>query len=746
MENKIHKFSLKVILSASLVALTLFGGWVYITTVGGGDNFSLLILAYLQILVIVTLAVVVGRNIVKLIFDRKKEVLGAKLRTKLVLAFGGLTLIPAVLLFVVASGLLNRAFEGWLSKQVSQLVESSLVVAQRGLALESAAATSAAEEVRDQLSKLLSQLNRYQENRYQENRYQENRYQENRSKIHEKLEELRRSFGFFRLAVYGPGVTILDEVSHPTASVAGFQEPPIKSSFIEASLKGAEQTVSEVEEGSPFVRVALPLGGEGRRHALVAVKRLDPEQYEALGVVQDTYVSFAQLKVYRSPLRSSYLLALAGITLLVLFAAVWVAFAIAKYIVGPVERLVGATAQVSSGNYDVVVGDASDDELGILVDSFNKMTRDLGASRRESEQRRLLIERIFRQLAVGVVSVDRQGRISAVNPVFLRLLNVSCAEGMNLLEALLPEHRRVIQPLMEELESLEGNIILERHIQLQGQGRVLEIALSVGKIMNTKDEWIETLLVVDDVTELAKAQSLAAWREVARRIAHEIKNPLTPIQLSAQRLQRAAERGDDLRALVQESSPIIVENVDSIKRLADEFSQFARMPAAVLQLTDLNSLLRETIFSLGERHAEVSFNFIGDESLPMIMIDPEHIRRMVLNLLENAAAAILGDLRQSKEGPSGSIEIRSVFNSKEERVVVEICDNGPGVSEEIRGKIFDPYFTTKKGGTGLGLAIVASIVAERGGKIRVFSRSPRGARFVVEFPLKPSVQPKGRDI
>lgn len=731
MDNKIHKFSLKVVLSASLIALTLFGGWIYITTFGGGDNFSLLILAYLQILVIVTLAVVVGRNIVKLIFDRKREVLGAKLRTKLVLAFGGLTLIPAILLFIVASGLLNRAFEGWLSKQVSQLVESSLVVAQRGLALESSAATAAAEEVRDQLAKSLIQLNGDKALQ---------------NKFHERLEELRRSFGLFRLAVYGPGPKVLDEASHPTASVAGFQEPPIKGAFIEASLRGAEQTISEVEEGSPFVRVGLPLGDADRRHALVAVKRLDPEQYEALGVVQDTYVSFGQLKVYRSPLRSSYLLALAGVTLLVLFAAVWVAFAIAKYIVGPVERLVGATAQVSSGNYDIVVGDASDDELGILVESFNKMTRELGASRRESEQRRLLIERIFRQLAVGVVSVDRQGKISAVNPVFLRLLNVSCAEGMNLLAALLPEHRRVIQPLMEELESLEGNSILERHIQLQGQGRVLEIALSVGKIMNTKDEWIETLLVVDDVTELAKAQSLAAWREVARRIAHEIKNPLTPIQLSAQRLQRAAQRGDDLVALVKESSPIIVENVDSIKRLADEFSQFARMPAAVLELTDLNYLLRETIFSLGERHAEVSFNFIGDESLPMIMIDPEHIRRMVLNLLENAAASILGDLRQSKEGPSGSIEIRSLFNPREEKVVVEICDNGPGVSEEIRGKIFDPYFTTKKGGTGLGLAIVSSIVAERGGKIRVFSRVPRGARFVVELPLKPSVQPKGREV
>lgn len=731
MTEKIRKFSLKMFLSASLVVLTLFGGWVYITTVGGGDNFSLLILAYLQILVIVTLAVVVGRNIVKLIFDRKRQVLGAKLRTKLVLAFGSLTLIPAILLFIVASGLLNRAFEGWLSKQVEQLVESSLVVAQRGLALESAAATSAAEEIRGQLSQVLVLLNRSEESR---------------ASVHDKLEELRRSYGFFRLAIYGAGASVLEEVSHPTASVAGFQEPPINNSFIEGSLNGAEQTVSEVEEGSPFVRVGLPLGGGGRRYALVAVKRLDPEQYEALGVVQDTYVSFGQLKVYRSPLRSSYLLALAGVTLLVLFAAVWVAFAIAKYIVGPVERLVGATVQVASGNYDVVVGDASDDELGILVDSFNRMTRDLGASRRESEQRRLLIERIFRQLAVGVVSVDRSGQISAVNPVFLRLLNVNCAEGMALLDALLPEHRRVIQPLIQELESLEGNSVLERHIQLHGQGRVLEVALSVGKIMNTKDEWIETLLVIDDVTELAKAQSLAAWREVARRIAHEIKNPLTPIQLSAQRLQKAADRGDDLTALVRESSPIIVENVDSIKRLADEFSQFARMPAAILQLTDLNSLLRETIFSLGERHAEVSFNFIGDEALPMIMIDPEHIRRMVLNLLENAAAAIVGDGQQSKEGPSGRIEIRSVFNPLEERVVIEICDNGPGVSEEIRGKIFDPYFTTKRGGTGLGLAIVASIVNERGGKIRVFSRSPRGARFVVEFPLKPSVQPKGLEI
>lgn len=731
MIGKLHKFSLKIFLSASLVVLTLFAGWVYITTVGGGDNFSLLILAYLQILVIVTLAVVVGRNIVKLIFDRKREVLGAKLRTKLVLAFGGLTLIPAVLLFIVSSGLLNRAFEGWLSKQVGQLVESSLVVAQRGLALESSAATSAAEEIKEQLSPFLASLNRNEESR---------------ASVHDKLEELRRSYGFFRLAIYGAGASLLEEVSHPTATVAGFQEPPIKNLFIEGSLKGAEQTVSEVEEGSPFVRVGLPLGSEAKRYALVAVKRLDPEQYEALGVVQDTYVSFGQLKVYRSPLRSSYLLALAGVTLLVLFAAVWVAFAIAKYIVGPVERLVGATVQVSSGNYDVVIGDASDDELGILIESFNKMTRDLGASRRESEQRRLLIERIFQQLAVGVVSVDRGGRISAVNPVFLRLLSVNCSEGMLLIDVLLPEHRRVIQPLIEELESLEGNSILERHIQLHGQGRVMEVALSVGKIMNTKDEWIETLLVIDDVTELAKAQSLAAWREVARRIAHEIKNPLTPIQLSAQRLQRAAERGDDLKPLIIESTPIIVENVDSIKRLADEFSQFARMPAAVLQLTDLNSLLRETIFSLGERHAEVSFNFIGDESLPMIMIDPEHIRRMVLNLLENAAAAILGDNKQFQDSPSGRIEIRSLFNSREEGIVIEICDNGPGVPEEIRGKIFDPYFTTKRGGTGLGLAIVASIVAERGGKIRVFSRSPRGARFVVEFPLKPSVQPKGIEI
>ncbi len=658
-----------------------------------------------------TLAFVIGRNVIKLIFDRQEGILGSKLRTKLVLAFVGLTLVPTFILFLLASGLISSAMEGWFGKQVEEIVNSSLEVARDHFETLEQYTSRAAVLARDGLSQELLKT----------------------SAVNlEQLEVVRRKFNFFSVKILSSGETLLMESTNATSEIADFKEPPARLDSVEKAKIGETVVALEEEGARQFIRTYLPLRIASKPVAIVFTTRVNPEVSAALGGVLTSYDEYKKISFYKQPLKSSYVLALALITGLILFGAIWFGFYLAREITGPVQRLAEGTQEVALGNLDLHIREGGDDEMGFLISSFNRMIRDLKGTRSQSDERQKYLEAILSNLAVGVVAVDKKFEINLANDDATRLLGLDKSAGSygNLKQ--LPESA-IQREIFRQIEVIESGEVAVGDVPLKiiVGGRQLEILCSAGKVGQGDGQEFGYVFIFEDVTEISIAHQMAAWREVARRIAHEIKNPLTPIKLSAQRLGRLTE-GDFNKQDAFDCIQTIVENVESIKRLANEFSNFARMPTAEFTATDLNDLVSDVMMPFVEQSADVLFQVILDKNLPRVELDAEQIRRLLINVIDNAVDA----LTQSVQRGTKKVVVRTEFQADKGKVVLEIIDNGPGIKPQDKGRIFEPYFTTKKDGTGLGLAIVNSVVADHKGSVRVLDESPQGTKFCITLPVR----------
>jgi len=700
------------VLLSGLVASFIYIQLPDLETVQFRSNLLFFVLINFSIIGIAVLAFVIGRNIVKLIFDRQEGILGSKLRTRLVLAFVGLMMVPTTILFLLASGLISSAMEGWFSRQVEEIVSSSIEVARDHY--------STLEDYTKRISVLMKDeiLTRSS--------------LQDQKKIEEVINDKRKAYGVFSVRVVESAAKMIAESSSATSELADFREPPLREESIESAHSG-KTVVSFEEEGvRQFVRTYLNLDAN---LVLVVTVRVNPEISAALGSVVGSYDEYKKLSFYKQPLKSSYVLALALITGLILFAAIWFAFYLAREISVPIQRLAEGTKEVSQGNLDVHIRHVADDEIGFLVGSFNRMIKDLKGARSELEERRQYLEAILSNLTVGVVAIDHNKCLTLANESARNLLG---------LEARFDASQNIeivslsLNPLGAELGRLLAKI--ERGepasppspVKILIGGRQAQIICSADRVSRKGGSELGFVFILEDVTDLSMAHQMAAWREVARRIAHEIKNPLTPIKLSAQRLERLMS-GNISKEEVSECVQAIVENVESIKRLANEFSNFARMPTAEFTPTDLNGIISDILQPFVEQNHKVLFQFIADKNLPTVEIDSEQFRRMLMNLVDNAVFAVLNN---QNSGVNPKITLRTEYNSSTDRVILEISDNGLGIHAENKGRIFEPYFTTKQEGTGLGLAIVNSVISDHQGRIAVHDNLPHGTRFVVDIPLK----------
>jgi two-component system nitrogen regulation sensor histidine kinase NtrY len=413
---------------------------------------------------------------------------------------------------------------------------------------------------------------------------------------------------------------------------------------------------------------------------------------------------------------------------------------LAKRITRPVQMLSEAAREIGAGHYDHRIEHEGSDEFGSMVDAFNAMAAEVAQSRRrlerasidlekkhdEGEGRRRYIEAILERIATGVVSIDRSGRIGTINPSALRLLELTddviggAAVDVFARADLAPINEVLDQAARAKMDSFAQEVALVR------DGRERHVVAAATRIAGTDGGFDGTVLVVDDVTPLIRAQKVAAWREVARRLAHEIKNPLTPIQLSAERLRRKlSDLAPPLHDLVQECTATIIGEVESLKGLVDEFSQFARMPAPRAVPSELHKFLNETLALYEGLFASVEFERHYDASVTQVRLDPEQMKRVMINLIDNAIEAM---------GRQGIIVIETARDLPNSLVRIVVSDTGPGIPEAERDKLFLPYYSTKGRGSGLGLAIVRRIVAEHGGSIDVTDNLPTGTRFIIELP------------
>ena len=464
-------------------------------------------------------------------------------------------------------------------------------------------------------------------------------------------------------------------------------------------------------------------------------------------MIQSQTREYENVKQNLRALKRQMLLILFFFTMLVLSAAMWVALFLAKQVTVPIQALAEGTREVSSGNFDYQVPAQVQDELGVLVRSFNTMTTQLRDSRaqideftrnlqqavQELERRRQLMETVLENIPAGVISLNAEGGLLRTNSALARMFTLG-EKGADSLELLLgADAHRTVQALMRR--SLRMGVV-SREIEVTVNGRLRHLAVTVSSLGPRRAN-MGYVLVFDDLTEVLLAQKSAAWQEVARRIAHEIKNPLTPIQLSAQRLMLQLERraesrepakDPDLIRITQECASLIVREVSTLSSLVNEFSQFVRFPTAKLLPTDTNTTVQEALQLFSGRLDGVQLKTSLDGNLPAIRADGQLLRSVIVNLIDNAAEALEGE-------PFREIGVATHLRAESDTIEISVSDTGKGISPEDKDKLFLPHFSTKDRGTGLGLAIAARIISEHGGSLRMEDHQPRGSRFVIELPV-----------
>jgi two-component system nitrogen regulation sensor histidine kinase NtrY len=679
------------------------------------NNLLVFFLYYMSVVFLSVLAFLIGRNVVKLIFDRKHNILGSQLRTKLVVAFGGLALLTSFILFIFAGGLLSNALKAFFSVQIEDAVQGAVDIGkyQYGLLKKRG----------DEASQLV--LSRIKQTHMLDDAL---------STIERQLEAERTQHQLYALTILDSDKQVVVSVRNAAASIETFQEPPFDSKAIQKALNQGVVELFEENNAQNFIRFYRPLMHRDKPYVLIATIRIDTELSGALSRVNDTFREYSQTKLFKDTLRSGYLITLLLVTGVTLFAAIWFGFYLSKQLTTPMQQLALATRRVARGDYETTIDVQGDDELSFLARSFNAMIQELKTTRDEAERRGTFIETILSRLGVSVIALDLQNRVTQINESSERLFfgGVRPQLDCDYREILPDSVATVVAPLLEAIDENDSQSIREAEISvpLKKIGVASEdetkLVCTVGALNDRSGTRIGSLMLFDDITELTKAQSIAVWREVARRIAHEIKNPLTPIRLSAQRLQKLLKDSEHSEKVLELASTI-VQNVDGIKRLANEFSDFARMPTLELREASLDIICREVMQLYGHIGEDINLQYIPDPHIPPIMVDPEQIKRVLINLFDNAVDALKNLTDETKV-----IQLKTYLEPK--HIKIEVIDNGSGVPVADRIRIFEPYFTTKKEGTGLGLGIVLSIISDHQGTIKIMDNPPHGARFVITLP------------
>lgn len=672
------------------------------------NNIAFFLLLNINIILLILLIFLVVRNLVKLIFERKKRILGSRLRVRLVVAFVALSLVPTLLLFVVAGGFVTRSFDRWFDVQIENALQGSLEI---GQAYYQNSANNALFYAR-QLSQRMTQEGLFESRRMAD--------------LKEFIQAKQREYSLGTVEVFAPDRQLLVVAFNDQVPTGVTIKP--ESDFLNRALRGLEVTRTQAFGEGDIIRGGVPVySGDRKILGVVVVDYYVPKSITNRALqISRSYEQYKHLTALKRPVKNSYILTLLLITLVIIFSATWFGLYLAKGITVPIQQLAAGTHEVAHGNWDYQIEAAGDDEIGTLVDSFNQMTRDLKQINLELARRGRYTETLLGNIAAGVISVDQAGNITTMNKAAEQMLGVKAdqALGKNYAGVFQSEHLRAMREIMEQMKS--GGTI-EREVKIPLPDQILTAVVTAAMLRGDDENNLGIMVFLEDITQIQKVQKMEAWREVARRIAHEIKNPLTPIQLSAERLRkRYAKLLEGDGGILDKCTSTIIKQVEDLKNLVNEFSQFARLPAAELAANDLNEIVRESLFLFKEGHKGISFQF-NKADIPALELDRDQIKRVLINLLDNAVAAV---------EEKGEIKISTSYSPASGVVLLEVADDGCGLAPEVRARIFNPYFSTKKDGTGLGLAIVSAIVADHRGNIRVRPNEPKGTRFIIELPVR----------
>lgn len=630
----------------------------------------------INILALLTLVFFVGKNIFRLYMEKQHRVLGYKFRTKLMAIFVILTLIPSAFLFVAASGLATNYISKIFSPQMREPFNKSVELARAFYDLERERVIRAARtEAGIQKSESRSQ---------------------NELNIHR--------------------YTAL---------------PPDATDIIKDAFHGKEGTEVISRESGDIIRAAIPDRSKG---GVIVVELVLPLTFsEKTEKIQSLYEDYLKLESFKEPLRLNYVLILGFLTLMIVFTGLWVSLKISRGITIPIQSLAMATEKVASGDLNVHVDVRSEDEVGLLINSFNQMVKQLKEGKDslekayiESDRRRLYLENILENINSGVIFLDNTGKILTINKSACSILSIKQEDviGKDYKEFISGLHSEDLSAMVRDIEGKEIREV-KKEVKVNIDGKMLTLIIYISGIRESyTSRSLGMLVVFDDLTDIIQAQKVITWQEVAKRMAHEIKNPLTPIKLSTERLiKKWQQRDEDFDAVFKKSTNTIIAEVESLKRLVDIFSRYGRMPEVNKAPSNLTESI-DDVASLYRGFKDLNINVTVHGEIPMVNVDSEQIKRVLINIMDNAIKAM---------NNTGTIDISVKMD--ESKVIIDIVDTGPGISDEEKRKLFIPYFSKRKDGTGLGLAIAHKIVSDHGGRILIRDNNPRGSIFTIEIPI-----------
>ncbi len=679
----------------------------------------------INLLLAILLIFLVFRNLVKLLYDRRRKVTGAKLRTRLVVAFIALSLLPTTVLFLFSINFITSSIEFWFNVPVEQALENSLSVGRRLYRHVEENNIFFLERIAYQVKtkKFLAPDKKKALTRY--------------------IQIAQREFNHHAVEIYDAKANRLTYAvapileNHPLHVVSA-------DDLHKEIAPGKVRTISLNISDGELIRTigTVPFGVNSNiAEAYVVINVLiPPDLSRNMASISRGYEEYQQIKMLKRPIQTTYYITLSIVALLVVFCAIWFGFYMAKSITIPIMGLADGTRRVAEGDLSFKIDLVADDEIGSLVGSFNKMTRDLRISREqlelsaqmlhernlEIEEQRRYMEIVLKNISTGVISLNQDKQVTTINKSAEKMLDIKPEDILtkSYKRLMAGQHLSLINETIEKIMSSHDTAVA-LPVKFTIQGRPRSFMIHLNALKDESRQHLGIVMVIDDLTDLEKAQRMAAWREVARRIAHEVKNPLTPISLSAQRLKR--KYSDEINdPIFDECTRTIIDHVDLIRNLVNEFSTFARFPGANLKLCNLLPIIEETIALYREGHPNIDFTIKITDDIPKLNLDRQQIKQAMINLVDNAISAI---------EEKGSITISLAHDPILNMIRLEVADTGTGISDNEKIRLFEPYFSTKKSGMGLGLTIVSTIIADHEGLISVRNNRPTGAKFVIELPV-----------
>ncbi|MCC6277457.1 MAG: PAS domain S-box protein [Oligoflexia bacterium] len=664
-------------------------------------NFNVALLLFLAFLIF--------RNFAKVFSEKRGGFLGTRLQSKLIIAFVSFALVPTILLFLVSVFYINSSFDKWFSLKIGSVLQDSLEVTNNYYLATKKRSFHFGKRIAEEIGR--------------------HPYQ-----IQKTIQKLGSEYSLDVIEYYPalferPYLTVSKEI--------GLKEVPGASAeFLDKGIRQrAEASMIHSFGKGNLIRCIVPVPRTGG--AVVVSTFVSLSLVSKMDVIASAFEEYRDVNPLKYPIKSIYLIILGLVTLLIFFGASWFGFHLARQLSHPLQILGKATEEIAHGQYRPVDVRSGSIEIFQLVENFNKMVADLARSEKDLLRHSRYIGIILSNISAGVVSIDQEGHITTINQYAGNLLGIDPVRyvGSQYKDVLTGAHQAMFNELIQTINKHRAQSIQrEYRLNIKGENIILQATLS--PLKDGQGASLGYVLVFDDLTKMIHAQRASAWREVARRIAHEIKNPLTPIQLSAERLQKKFGHivNDDA---FESCTKTIVQQVEELKHLVNEFSSFARMPQALPMPNNLNDIVSESLVLFKEGHKNIQFTAQLDPQLPVFDFDREQIKRALLNLLSNAVAALEGKV-------GGSVAITTQYDSVLRIARCTVADNGVGIPVEVRDRVFEPYFSTKPSGTGLGLAIVKRIVDDHQGFVRVYQNQPEGVRFVIELPANATIGPKTR--